>query len=82
MVTCGCDTIETCEPATSVMEAPARSAMCRWVAGGTPEDLENRLALVGDECVCDAVAASLRPPRRNSGRAAVWRISAPCQRVS
>ena len=34
MVTCGCDTIETCEPATSVIVAPARSAMLRCVAGG------------------------------------------------
>ena len=33
-VTCGFDTIETCEPAASVTVAPARSAMCRWVSGG------------------------------------------------
>jgi hypothetical protein len=31
---CGCDTIETCEPATSVIVEPARSAIDRWVAGG------------------------------------------------
>ena len=34
MVTWGFDTIETCEPATSVIVAPARSAMRRWVSGG------------------------------------------------
>src|SRR5690242_6182144 len=31
---CGWDTIETCDPATSVIVEPARSAMLRWVAGG------------------------------------------------
>ena len=31
---CGWDTIDTCDPATSVIVAPARSAMLRWVAGG------------------------------------------------
>src|SRR5665811_1026618 len=30
----GWDTIETCDPATSVIVEPARSAMLRWVAGG------------------------------------------------
>src|ERR1700759_1190945 len=30
----GWDTIDTCEPATSLMVEPARSAMRRWVAGG------------------------------------------------
>ena len=34
MVTCGFDTIETCQPATSVIVAPARSAIRRWVSGG------------------------------------------------
>jgi hypothetical protein len=34
IVTCGLDTIDTCEPATSVIVAPARSAMCRCVAAG------------------------------------------------
>jgi hypothetical protein len=34
IVACGCETIETCEPATSVIVAPARSAMWRWVSGG------------------------------------------------
>ena len=33
-MTWGCDTIETCEPATSVIVAPARSAMWRCVSGG------------------------------------------------
>ena len=33
-MTWGCDTIETCEPATSVIVAPARSAMLRCVSGG------------------------------------------------
>ena len=33
-MTWGCDTIETCEPATSVIVAPARSAMRRCVSGG------------------------------------------------
>jgi hypothetical protein len=30
----GWDTIDTCDPAISVIVAPARSAMLRWVAGG------------------------------------------------
>jgi len=30
----GWDTIDTCDPATSVIVEPARSAMLRWVAGG------------------------------------------------
>jgi AcrR family transcriptional regulator len=34
IVAWGWDTIETCEPATSVIVEPARSAMLRWVAGG------------------------------------------------
>ena len=34
MVTWGFDTIQTCEPTTSVIVAPARSAMRRWVSGG------------------------------------------------
>ena len=34
MVTCGLDTIETCDAATSVIVAPARSAIRRWVSGG------------------------------------------------
>ena len=34
MAACGWDTIDTCEPATSVIVEPARSAICRWVAGG------------------------------------------------
>src|SRR3954468_20993579 len=34
IVTCGCDTIETWEPATSLIVAPARSAMLRCVSGG------------------------------------------------
>ncbi len=34
MLVFGCETIETCEPATSVIVEPARSYMCRWVAGG------------------------------------------------
>src|SRR5262245_63604382 len=31
---CGCDTIETCEALTSVIVAPARSAIERCVSGG------------------------------------------------
>ena len=31
---CGWDTIDTWDPATSVIVEPARSAMLRWVAGG------------------------------------------------
>ena len=34
MVSSGWDTIETCDASTSVIVAPARSAMLRWVAGG------------------------------------------------
>jgi transposase InsO family protein len=34
IVTWGCDTIDTCEPATSVIVAPARSAIERCVPGG------------------------------------------------
>jgi len=34
MAAFGWDTIDTCDPAVSVMVAPARSAMLRWVAGG------------------------------------------------
>ena len=34
MVAWGCDTIDTCDPATSVIVAPARSAMLRWVPAG------------------------------------------------
>jgi hypothetical protein len=30
----GWDTIDRCDPATSVIVRPARSAMLRWVAGG------------------------------------------------
>ena len=32
--TCGRETSETWEPATSVIVAPARSAIWRWVSGG------------------------------------------------
>ncbi len=31
---CGWDTIETCDPATSLIVARARSAIRRWVSGG------------------------------------------------
>src|ERR1700685_2299261 len=34
MAAFGWDTIDTCDPAVSVIVAPARSAMLRWVAGG------------------------------------------------
>jgi hypothetical protein len=34
MAAAGWDTIDTCDPGTSVMIEPARSAMLRWVAGG------------------------------------------------
>src|ERR1700722_20440926 len=34
MAAFGCDTIDTCDAAVSVIVEPARSAMLRWVAGG------------------------------------------------
>ena len=46
-VTDGCDTIDTCDPATSVMVEPARSAMLRCTAIGMTRSSVPRTAQLG-----------------------------------
>jgi hypothetical protein len=49
IVACGWDTIDTCEPATSVIVAPARSAIRRCVAGGMTRSSVPRTAQLGSD---------------------------------
>ena len=60
--TCGCDTIDTCDAATSVIVAPARSAMLRWMAGGMTRSSVPTTAQLG-----------MRLPRGAFGRRRRWR---------
>src|SRR5215203_4374831 len=49
IVTWGFDTIDTWEPATSVIVAPARSAMLRWAPGGMTRSSVPTTAQLGSD---------------------------------